>query len=113
MIVHYSDIAIEDLVQVWSNVFAVSGDALTADRYSDEILKTIEEKSAFPLSSVQIVHKGIDTGIRMIPYKAYLIFYQIRNGMMEIGRILPAKSDYLHLLYDEKSKSILMEDVKA
>ena len=46
----------------------------------------------------------------MIPFKAYLIFYRVKNDIMEVGRILPAKSDYLRLLFDEESGTVLMED---
>ncbi len=110
MIVRYSDVAIEDLTQVWSDVFTASCDVPTADKYTDGIFETIDKESLFPLSGVQIFYRGNPTGIRMIPFKAYLIFYRVKNDIMEVGRILPAKSDYLRLLFDEESGTVLMED---
>ena len=39
MIVRYSDVAIEDLTQVWSDVFTASCDVPTADKYTDGIFQ--------------------------------------------------------------------------
>ena len=109
MTVHYSDLAVEDLVQVWSDVYCASGDLETADRYTTDIQEKIEKKSSFPFSGVPVLFYGFDIGIKMIPFKAYLIFYKVKGQVMEIGRILPARSDYMHLLLEGDDGTLLME----
>ena len=38
-------------------------------------------------------------GIYFVPFKAYLIFYRVNETALEIGRILPVKSDYIKTLF--------------
>ena len=95
----YSPEALNDLDQIWSDVWEASGDLITTDRYIKDLRRAIRDKLSFPKSGAPLLWNGEFTGIYFVPFKAYLAFYRVNETTMEVGRILLAKSDYLKVLF--------------
>ncbi len=95
----YTPDALRDLTAVWRSVYEVSKSMETADEYVAGILRALEAKKPFPLSGSPLDFNGLATGIYSVPYKRYRAFYRVRDGAMEVGRILPTRRDYVAVLF--------------
>lgn len=97
----YSPEALQDLDQIWEDVYEVSGDLDTADRYIAGIRNAISQKKTYPETGKRLSYEGIFTGIYYVSFKAYHVFYRIHGTRLEVGRILYAASDYMKTLFGE------------
>ena len=95
----YSPESLEDLDRIWSEVWEVSRDPDTADEYIKGLRGSVRKKRDYPKSGIPVSYMGEFTGIYMVSFKAYIAFYRIHGNVIEIGRFLYAKSDYLRILY--------------
>ena len=95
----YSPEALADLDRVWYEVWEASRDLITTERYIEDFRNEIRNKIPFPKNGTPLLWNGIFTGIYFIPFKAYLAFYRVNETSMEVGRILPMKSDYMKTLF--------------
>ena len=98
-VLRYSDAARRDLRQIWLDVYAVSADRLTTDKYLADMRALIRDKSAFPRSGHPLVFSGMFTGFYMLTFKAYHIFYQVDNKGMRVVRILHHRMDSIRVLF--------------
>ena len=105
----YSPAALEDLDHIWYGVCEASGSFDTADRYLDDLRDKIRKKKKYPKTGNPLLYMGEFTGIYMVPFKAYIAFYRIRGNVMEVGRVLYSKSDYMKTLFG-RSEYILEDD---
>ncbi len=96
----YSPQALADLDKVWDDVWKVSKDYDTADKYADELAYELSKKKKAPKTGIPLYYRGLFTGFYSVNYKAYKAFYRIKENYIEVARILPAKSDYIVLLFD-------------
>lgn len=95
----YTPDALRDLAAVWRGVYKVSKSKETADEYVAGIMATLSAKKDFPLSGSPLRFGGLFTGIYSVCYKKYMAFYRVRDGVLEVGRIIPAKRDYVAALF--------------
>ena len=95
----YSPLALEDLDQIWSEVWMASCDFDTADHYIYGLRESLRKKAGHPKTGIPLTYEGAFTGVYMVPFKAYLAFYRIHGNTVEVGRILYAKSDYMKTLF--------------
>ena len=95
----YSPEALADLDRVWYEVWEASRDLTTTERYIEDLRSTIRNKTAFPKSGSPLLWNGVFTGIYFVPFKTYLAFYRVSETALEVGRILPMKSDYMKTLF--------------
>lgn len=97
----YSPSARKDLDDVWDGVFEASGSYDIADRYVHGIISEFAEKKDFPKSGIPLCYRGLFTGFYSVNFKAYKGFYRLKDGNIEVARILLAKCDYLTILFGE------------
>lgn len=95
----YSPDALDDLDRVWSEVMNASNDIDITDNYVESIRNAIREKKKFPKTGMPLTFAGEFTGIYFVIFKKYMAFYRIRGKIMEVGRILYSKSDYMRVLF--------------
>ncbi len=95
----YSPEALGDLDRVWYEVWEASQDLMTTEQYIEDLRDAVRKKTTFPKSGSPLLWNGVFTGIYFVPFKAYLIFYRVNETALEIGRILPVKSDYIKTLF--------------
>ncbi|MEE8807754.1 MAG: type II toxin-antitoxin system RelE/ParE family toxin [Lactimicrobium sp.] len=96
--VEYSQIALRDLDQVWYEVFEASKDYGTAQKYLDELINKIEQKSDFPKSGIPLYYEDLFEGYYFVSFKSYLAFYRIEGDRMLVERVLYSASDYRRFL---------------
>ena len=94
----YSPEALDDMDRVWSEVWEASQDFNTADKYINDLRAAIRKKTDFPKSGSPLSYMGEFTGIYMVFFKEYIAFYRIRADVVEVGRVLFARSDYMKTL---------------
>ena len=97
--IRYSPEAQRDMDAVWDSVYEASGDFDTADRYVEELADEIAAKKEFPRSGIPLEYRGLFTGFYSVNYKAYKAFYRVKDGYMEVLRIVLMKQDYLQILF--------------
>lgn len=97
--VEYSKVAVRDLDRVWAEVFEASKSKEITGKYLDELLDKIEAKADFPASGSPLYYENSFTGYYFIVFKAYLVFYRIKDNSILVDRILYGKSDYMYHLH--------------
>ena len=96
--VEYSRVAIRDLKRIWDEVYEVSKDHDTTERYIDDLLDAIENKTDYPESGSPLYYEDSFTGYFFVVFKAYMAFYRVENNRILVDRILLGKSDYMRCL---------------
>ena len=99
--IRYTPAAQRDMDIVWDGVLAASASYDTADKYVDEFAEKIAGKTDFPESGIPLYYRGLFTGFYSINFKAYKAFYRIKDGYIEVIRVLPAMMEYLKILFGE------------
>ena len=97
--VEYSKVAVRDLDRVWAEVFEASKSKEITGKYLDELLDKIEARANFPASGSPLYYENSFTGYYFIVFKAYLVFYRIKDSSILVDRILYGKSDYMYHLH--------------
>ena len=97
----WSPRAAGDIIKIWDDVYLASRDPETADRYAEELLRTIEKQADHPRTGFPLFYGELFTGYYSVNYKAYKAFYRIAEDRTELLRILPGKADYLTVLFPE------------
>ena len=100
----YSDDALSDLDQIWTAVLEASADFDTADKYIQELQRTIIDKNSFPYSGAPRNFIGVFTGYYYVVFKAYIVFYVVRDDVLPVSRILPWKSNCIQILLGSDRK---------
>lgn len=75
-----------------------------ADWYVEEFADTIAVKKTFPFSGIPLEYRGLFTGFYFVNYKKYKAFYRMRDGSLEVIRIIMSKSDYIKMLFGEQEE---------
>ncbi len=101
--IRYSPSAVKDMDEVWAGVLEASAEHDIADRYVEEFADKIAEKKLFPESGIPLYYRGLFTGFYSVNFKAYKAFYRIRDGYIEVARIIMSKRDYIKILFGEES----------
>ena len=97
--IRYSTLSISDLDNIWNDVYEASKDFDTADNYTESIIDIILEKRAFPNTGIPLVYRGLFTGFYSLNYKKHKVFYRVKDGYIEVSRILFSKSNYMEVLF--------------
>ena len=97
--IRYAPEALRDMDAVWDGVVQASGSYDLADQYVTEFANAIAGKKAFPLSGIPLYYRGLFTGYYSVNYKAYKAFYRVRDGYVEVARILMMQQDYMNTLF--------------
>jgi plasmid stabilization system protein ParE len=100
-LIRYTPEALRDMDAVWDGVYEASKSYDVADHYVSEFADVISEKKEFPFSGIPLEYRGLFTGFYSVNYKKYKAFYRVRDGYIEVIRIIMSKQDYLKLLFDE------------
>ncbi len=103
--VRYAPEAMRDMNAVWDGVYEASRSYDIADRYVEEFADTIAAKKTFPFSGIPLEYRGLFTGFYFVNYKKYKAFYRVRDGYLEVARIVMAKCDYMKVLFGEQEES--------
>ncbi len=98
--VKYTHAALDDLDQIWSEVFDVSADIDTAQNYVDGIRQAISKKAGYPKTGIPLLYNEHPTGMYFVVYKKYYAFYRIHSTYIEVIRVLYGASDYMKVLFD-------------
>ena len=56
---------------------------------------------ASSLGAIPLQYRGLFTGFYSVNYKKYKAFYRVREGYIEVIRIIMAKRDYMTILFGE------------
>ena len=99
--VRYTPKAQKDMDEVWNDVLAVSKEQDVASRYIEDFADRIAEKKIFPNSGIPLLYRGLFTGFYSVNFKAYKAFYRVMDDYIEVLRIIPAKQDYMRILFGE------------
>ncbi|MBQ9437716.1 MAG: type II toxin-antitoxin system RelE/ParE family toxin [Lachnospiraceae bacterium] len=99
--IHYTPTAQKDMDAVWDGVLEASASYDVSDEYVGEFADKIASKGDFPESGIPLCYRGLFTGFYSINIKAYKAFYRIKDGYIEVVRVLPAKMEYMKLLFGE------------
>lgn len=95
----YSPLALADLEHIQDDVWEVSRDIDTTDRYMNALMDRVEAKAEWPRSGAPLHHlDNTFTGYYFVPYKAYIAFYHPVDDGIYVDRILPARCDYMDIL---------------
>lgn len=84
-----SEQAREDLIDIWQYIALDSID--NADRFVDLIYDQCAELASMPEMGRK--RDALIPGMRSFPVKRYVIFYRVREDMIEISRVLSAYRD--------------------
>lgn len=96
----YSRKALRDMDAVWDGVYEASKDIDTTEKYIKEFMDEIAARKEYPQSGIPLYYRGLFTGYYSVNYKAYKAFYRIKDGFVEVARILPMKLDYMGKLFN-------------
>ena len=72
-----------------------------ACQYVEDFADKIAEKKVFPNSGIPLHYRGLFTGFYSVNFKAYKAFYRVIEDYIEVLRIIPAKRDYMKVLFGE------------
>ncbi len=86
---------------VWDDVLKVSASYDIADKYIGDLADKISAKADFPESGIPLYYRGLFTGFYSVNFKAYKAFYRIKDGSVEVVRVLPGKMEYMKILFGE------------
>lgn len=84
----FSEMALEDLADIWSFFARVSGDKI-AQRRVDAIFARVGEMSIFPESGV--LHRGKRKNVRRWSAGMHIIFYIFDGECIRVQRVLNAR----------------------
>ena len=99
--IRYAPAALNDMDAVWDDVLKASASYDIADKYIEDFADKISAKSDFPESGIPLYYRGLFTGFYSVNFKAYKAFYRIKNGSVEVVRVLPGKMEYMKILFGE------------
>ncbi len=95
----YSPLFCDDLDRVWDEVYEASRDFDIADKYIKDLRTVIQEKKKYPKSGKRLCYMSEFTGIYYVTFKEYMAFYRIIDNIIEVGRVLFGRSDYMKTLF--------------
>ena len=99
--IRYTPAAQKDMDIVWDGVVEASASYDIADKYVEEFADKIAAKTDFPESGIPLYYRGVFTGFYSVNFKAYKAFYRIKDGYIEVVRVLLAKMEYMKILFGE------------
>lgn len=97
--IRYAPAAQRDMDAVWDGVADASGSYDLADKYVEDFADKIAAKKEFPRSGIPLYYRGLFTGYYSVNFKAYKAFYRVREGCIEVARILLMQQDYMRVLF--------------
>ena len=99
--IRYAPAARKDMEEVWDGVMEASASYDLADKYVEEFADVIAVKKDYPESGIPLYYRGLFTGFYSVNYKAYKAFYRIKDGYIEVVRVILAKREYMKVLFGE------------
>ena len=97
--ISYSPAARRDLDRIEAEVLSASRDWDTAVKYISDLMDLISSYCECPLSASPLYFENGFTGYYYLVFKAYLIFFRVRENRLLVERILYGKSDYMRSLF--------------
>lgn len=101
--IRYSKDAIQDLDHVWDDVYEASKNYDIADKYVDDLMNKISEKAVFPRSGIPLLYGDLFTGFYSVNFKKYKAFYRVKDGYIDVVRIIMSKRDYMKIIFDDEN----------
>ena len=99
--IRYTPAALKDMDDLWDDVLKASASYETADKYVSDFADKIAAKTKFPESGIPLYYRDLFTGFYSVNFKAYKAFYRIKDGYIEVIRVLLAKKEYMRILFGE------------
>ena len=100
--IRYTPQAMQDLDRIWDDIWEISKNEELTFRYISGITNEIASKQFFPFSGSPLQYRGLFTGFYSITYKKYKAFYRVRDGYLEVARVILAKRDYMTILFGDE-----------
>ncbi len=97
----YTPQALHDMDAVWNDVYKASKSLDVAEGYIRDFAKEISAKKIFPFSGIPLTYRELFTGYYSVNFKKYKAFYRVRDGYIEVARIILSTRDYMQILFDE------------
>lgn len=84
-----SERATDDLTEIW--LYIAVDSPVAADRFLDELYRACQTLCDNP--DIGRLRDDLQSGVRCLPYRRYLIFYRAGAGSVDIVRILSGYRD--------------------
>ncbi len=102
MKLRYTPEAIDDLRKITGYIEDALKNPSAAKRIGTAILDSCSILKSQPKAGYSVKAKvGLDTDLRVLVCKKYLIFYRVEKQAASIARILDGRQDFLQILFGE------------
>ena len=97
--VHYSEVALADLDDIWGYITFELMNPDAAINTVNGIMDAIGRLSDYPLSGTPLnALLDIESDYRFVIYRNYLAFYHVESGAVNIDRVLYEGRDFIKAL---------------
>lgn len=72
-----------------------------ADKDIDDLMDQIKEKEMFPQSGIPLLYGNLFTGFYSVNFKSYKAFYRLKDGYIDVARIIMSKRDYMKIIFND------------
>ena len=97
--VHYSEVALADLDDIWGYITFELMNPDAAVNTVNGIMDAIDRLSDYPLSGTPLnALLDIESDYRFVIYRNYLAFYHLESSAVNIDRVLYEGRDYIKAL---------------
>lgn len=98
--VQFSDLAINDLDEIWEYIAYVLKDTVAANNTISGILDKTDLLAEQPEIGTQLFFdNNLFSGYRYVIYNNYLAFYRISSNTVFVDRVIYGKRDYMKILF--------------
>ena len=95
----FSNAAKKDLEKLFNYISNELSNPSAASRLIDEIGKALRNIQVFPMSSPNINNEFVnDQTLRKLFVRSYIVFYRVKNNVIQVVRVLHATSNYQSIL---------------
>ena len=99
--VEFSEIALNDLDEIYDYILLNSFDIKTAETFIEGIIDCCKLLNDNPLLGKEVYLLQEKTKYRYLVYKKYIIFYAVKKQVPIIYRVLNSRRDYITTLFND------------
>lgn len=101
MKLRYTPEALRDLQEMKQYIKSELHNPTAANRITKAILDGCAQLKQFPEMGASIQAKtGYQTDLRMLVVENYIALYRIETEIISVGRVIHARQDYIHILFE-------------
>lgn len=98
--VQFSELAINDMDEIWEYIAYVLKDKVAANNTISGILDKTDLLAEQPEIGTQLFFdNNLFSGYRYVIYNNYLAFYRISSNTVFVDRVIYGKRDYMKILF--------------